>query len=165
LLAIARITGLTPLNLIIYHHTQLQVKRAYPEIPRSTGTTNLRDAFGIVLVPSPLRPGVIGANSYTSSQKRPKKISTSRSPATSKPQKNLQHRNIARLPVASIPQQDPSPPQEQQTQTERPVQAKTHDDTLPLIDFTDRPPTMPLPNSISSINPGNTEDVLQVFPL
>jgi len=47
----------------------------------------LSDAFGIVIAPPPLRPGVVGANSITSSsRKRTRKISTP-SPATNKPQR------------------------------------------------------------------------------
>ena len=57
--------------------TQQRIKKAYPDIDRHLrGTAALRDAFGIVLAPPPLRAGVVGASSISSSRKRTKKVRT-----------------------------------------------------------------------------------------
>jgi len=147
-------------------HTQLQVKRAYPEIPRPTGTTILRDAFGIVLAPPPLRPGVVGANSFTSFQnKTPQEDKHAKQPSYFQALERPKHTNNARRPVVSIVPKDPSPPQKQQSQTVRPGQAQMPNGTLPVSKLTDPPPSMPLPNGASSIDPGETSEVPEVSPL
>ena len=57
--------------------TQQRIKKAYPDIDRHLrGTAALRDAFGIVLAPPPLRAGVVGASTIPSSRKRTKKVRT-----------------------------------------------------------------------------------------
>ena len=137
--------------------TQLQVKRAYPEITRPTGLNVLRDAFGIALAPPPLRAGVVGANSFTSSRKRPKKISTP-TPVTLKPCKDQHHTTIDRPAVLTQPQDSSS------QNRDRSVQSQTHNDMPPIIDPCDTTPPMPLLVNAST-TPGNTWDATVALPI
>ena len=88
--------------------TQQRIKKAYPDIDRHLrGTAALRDAFGIVLAPPPLRAGVVGASSIPSTRKRTKKVRTP-APISSTSSRDSS-RNRAASSTPPVASESPSP--------------------------------------------------------